>query len=264
MPAASFFRRWFRFRLAVGSLLLAGLTFLVPPWLVAGPPRWSAAPQPTLRDSHLTLHARQALMEDPQLARLYLGVSVRLGVATVWGPVPSEDLARHAVDLLRRVQGLLDVRSQMYVGSAGETAAEVPRASPGRPALPPFLPLEPRSGGALMGRAGEAGTAKPPRRPGGGYDSLTGFDVGSARPLSEAVSLLPPVPPTDPSSQLPPAIEQLRQSNPRFQLVRIEAEGGAVHLHGKPVDREAMLALAESISRLPGVKRVFLHDAPGD
>ena len=56
----------------------------------------AAADDGVLRDCTLTVRARQALLQDSTLAPLNLGVTVRAGVATLWGETPSAWVGRRA------------------------------------------------------------------------------------------------------------------------------------------------------------------------
>jgi hypothetical protein len=202
------------------------------------------------------MYARQALLKDEQLAGRNLGISVRQGIATVWGPVPSEAVARRAVERLREVKGLLDVRSQLYVAAA----AEPPPKSSGRPALLPLEPLMPND------LDNPAGTLKYPRTAAGGPRPPPVSGDRPARPLSEAVALLAPVPPggwnatPTSSSNLASSVEELWRSDLRYRIIRPQIQGSVVYLHGMASRREDMLDLAERLSRLPGVERVILKE----
>src|SRR5436853_7347916 len=63
------------------------------------------------RDLQREVQARQALQNDPKIAPFCLGVRVRNRVATLTGPVPTRELAQHAVNVLRQMPELSDVRS---------------------------------------------------------------------------------------------------------------------------------------------------------
>src|SRR4051794_23423697 len=90
--------------------------------LLAGDLAWASGPDPglpvrppgkffpRLHDVRLTSHARRALLEDCQLAPLNLGVKVKDGVATLWGPVPSEKVAEEALERVKGVEGIAGVR----------------------------------------------------------------------------------------------------------------------------------------------------------
>src|SRR5947207_6099690 len=84
----------------LGRLLLLGVTLFVPAGGLAPAGTIRLAPDPTQDLGH-TIQARRLLLEDPDLAPLNLGVRVRNRVATLWGPVPSADLALKAELRLR-------------------------------------------------------------------------------------------------------------------------------------------------------------------
>ena len=239
---------------------LGGMGLLGPPSLAAAPAAQPAAAPPSLRDARLAMNARQALARDEQLARLNIGISVRQGVATIWGPVPSEAVARRAVERLREVKGLLEVRSQLYLKEDLEPA---PRPS----GQPPLLPLEPPAVGALLGRRGDVAPApgETLRFPRDGADLRT-TPYGEEQPVrspASVVSLLPPVSPAETDAArdgLSPAIEQLWRSDLRYRVIRPQVQGGVVYLHGMAARREEMLDLAERIARLAGVERVILKE----
>ena len=124
------------------------------PWLAAAlaavllgatpsPPR-AAEPTPppppqkklTFRDILLTVHARTALADDPVLGPANLGVRVQDNVAVLWGPVPSEEVRRRAVNLVKKVKGVFDVRdAEVYVAAPPPPVVPMPVVH--TPPLPP-------------------------------------------------------------------------------------------------------------------------------
>src|SRR5688572_26384722 len=93
---------------AIGRTVLASL-------LVAAAARGAPADAAgTGADWPLTLQARNALWDDPLLAKLNLGVRVREGIAILHGPVPSQEVAEMAVGRLRRVPGVRGVLNETY------------------------------------------------------------------------------------------------------------------------------------------------------
>jgi BON domain len=68
----------------------------------------------------VTLHARKALWNYPELADLNLGVRVRQGEALVWGPVLDDAQAAEAVARLRLVPGVESVVNEMFVLPAND------------------------------------------------------------------------------------------------------------------------------------------------
>ena len=76
--------------------------------------------EPPAADWIVTLHARKALWNYPELADLNLGVRVRKGEALVWGPVLNESQAAEAVARLKLVSGIDSVVNEMYVLPAND------------------------------------------------------------------------------------------------------------------------------------------------
>src|SRR5262245_4154178 len=85
------------------------------------------------RDFRQTIQARKLLHDDPRLASLNLGVNVLEGVAILWGPAPSAQLAHQAEERLRGMIELVDVRNQLHVSDESSSPAQ-------QPAIPQFLP----------------------------------------------------------------------------------------------------------------------------
>src|SRR5262245_38312700 len=81
-----------------------------------------------IRDCRLAMRARQAWQQDPGLANvIHLGVTVRGGTATIWGAVPSAELARRAETLVREVQGIFEVRNELHVDVPNDPIVELLR-----------------------------------------------------------------------------------------------------------------------------------------
>lgn len=236
-----------------------------------------------IRDWQLTIYARQALTHDQVLAPLNLGVSVRKGVATLWGPVTSAATALRALDCVRRLPGLDDVRSELYI--VDDNNPSLP--SPAGPAVPPPA-TPPRPPARLVERSGTV-TAAPgqtlsvprvtlpvdPRRPADEQPtrvqppraSFTGsisFEpaVNAAQPsaISPPAAVLLPPRPLDSNTRLYAAVERLRQSDARFRHLQSSVRGGIVTLTGATPSGEDLMEFAQAVGRLPGVERVVLGD----
>jgi hypothetical protein len=138
---------------------------------------------PALRDLELTWEARQALLKDQRLASLNVGVTVRQRVATLWGSIPTADLARLAEDLVRQVPSLVEVRSEWQIEqAAGAKTRSFALPAGERPAVPDTPLAGPfQAPAALVGRPSEAGPAP-------GRDLA--WRPGRTAPIS-----LPPTPP---------------------------------------------------------------------
>lgn len=225
----------------------------------AGPPV-AKAPDST-RDMQVAVRTRRALSEDPRLAPLNLGVRVRAGVVMLWGPVPSADLKKRAVQKLEGVRGVLQVRTEeLYL------AVTPNRVEPLRLPLAPEPPThsqsaspDPVSGtlGTLTGRAPLP--ASPP------VAHAPGSPAPNRSPPRRSVSLLPPegiaTPPRQPTTapdSLAVRVERLRQAEPRFRAVRAEVRGGTVLLQAGDGEAENVMRFARQLSQVPGVERVVV------
>jgi hypothetical protein len=98
-----------RCRIAIG---LAGcLAFLA---ISAGAAR---ADDSRVNDLVLGLKVRAALWQDPELGSLSLEVTVKQGMATIYGAVPSEHFRQQAADVVGRVPGIKSVSNLARVRS---------------------------------------------------------------------------------------------------------------------------------------------------
>jgi hypothetical protein len=221
-------------------------------------PPSSAAADPA-RDCRLTLRARQALQQDASLALLpTLGVTVRSGVATLWGSVPSAEQSRRAEKLLRQLPGIFEVGNELEVESANDPLVEFLRSpTPRRPMGGPeslwFLANRPS---ALLGTRPDDFPAAPPR---------------SAESPAVGITLLPPVRLDAPvmsavhparTPDLGEAIDRLRRSDPRFGGIQVQVRQGIVWLSGTRELSARIFELAQAVSRLRGVERVIVQEPP--
>jgi hypothetical protein len=224
------------------------------------------------RDTYLMLQARRALLLDPDLAPLNLGVSVHGGVATLWGTAPSADLARDAALQVWQVHGLSAVRNELEVDALLTVDMEPPPPPRLRQphAAPEALAAAEGRGpapGALAGREARAttpATAQP-------------LPNAAPAPSGQTVILFAPVPfikqlpaaprqpvPNDAGFTLAQRVVQLRGQDARWQRIQVEVRGRAVFLHGVVARGEDLMDLAQRVSRLPGVERVVLGNVQVD
>lgn len=199
------------------------------------------------RDCLLTVRARQALAREAALAPLNLGVTVREGVATLYGSVPSPALARLARETVAAVQGVLEVRGELEIRPPDDPLSE-------------FLNLLPKAVVPLPDLLAHERYPAP-----GWLTSHWGDSAASSRP---AVSLMAPVTPRAPAApaavvektDLAGAVERLRRADIRFHRLRAEVRDGMVRLGGIAERREDAMAFAQQVSRLPGVGRVIIQE----
>jgi BON domain len=190
-------------------------------------------------DTRQTLRARQALLKDPLLAKLNLGVSVKSTMATLWGDVDDLKLSRRAEELIRQVPGVLAVQNNLNVLATDDPLREIVKQQAAK--LPLSVALPPRSAGTL--------TSQPPTEP-----AVTLLPPTLA-PAS-ANLLVPAAKPDDLSS----SVEKLTGSDPRFRGLRPEIDGGIIRLRGSAGRWEDVMELAQLISHVSGVERVILQD----
>jgi osmotically-inducible protein OsmY len=228
------------------SIALCGLLLLAPAAFAAGP---DSAPGRTasdrVRDLETQVRARQQLAADEELAPFNLGVSVRDGVAVVWGPVPSPEVKAKALAAVENVRGIYKVKSEMYVTRNAGTLVT--------PSYAVTLPDVPQTSASAMP---DWRTGKLPSLP-GQLSSKKG-DEPTGPPKS--VLLLPALaaPDDGPNGELASALEGIRKGDDRYRLIQYEMKNGAIYLRGtaKP---EHVMAFAQAISRVPGVERVVLQ-----
>lgn len=211
----------------------------------------------TYRDIQLTVHARRALADDPDLAPANLGVRVQDNVAVLWGPVSSEALKRRAVDVVKKVKGVFTVKdADVYIAAptvvveaSALTPPRLPEAPTHTEAASPPEPVS-ESVGALTARpAAEASPAEVVLRA-----PLPLGNVGPAQTVSAA-----------PPDGLAAAVEQARQAEDRFRQIDCRLAGDVVILRPGSGRGEDVMAFARAIARLPGLTRIVIEndgDAP--
>jgi hypothetical protein len=229
-------------------------------------PAWSAEaglPPPEalamIRDMRLTVHARRVLSEDERLRPYNLSVKVHDGVATLWGPVPSDEDGRRALRLVGEVRGVLWVRSELYVSDEIRPRPQ-PREGPTR--VQAALP-DPETGAlnTLTARPpAELPAAAPESGPGDGLQPM------SKAPTVQPVRLLAPVPiegagqPAAAPATLAAAVEQVWRGQERFRPIRVEVRGQTVVVRGGQARGEDVMALAQALRRVAGVAQVLVQD----
>jgi hypothetical protein len=210
------------------------------------------------RDLRHTLAARRALLRDPALATLNLGVKVHDRVAVLWGPVPSAEVRQRALEVLRAVPDLLAVRDESHLDVPDEAPPEF---------LPEFAPALP---GLWRGDSWRGQLTRRPDEPAPvAVPENVRFrpappEGDEANPAAEAVlpSVLVPA-----TSAVPPgaaglreALDRLVASEQRFHRLRAEPRGAEVHVSGTAAHGEDLQAFARRAARLPGVERVIVGD----
>jgi hypothetical protein len=236
----------------VGAVLFAAATWL-------GVVGHGLAIDPPL-DLKLVNKAQTALTQVPELNGFLLGVEVKDRVAVVFGTLPSAELDRRAVDVLKKIPDFRAVRSDVRIDPEKKPFVEPGSPSRFRPdAYPPYQSTIPT--GSLM--------KGPPK----GEPPSTDHRRADAAPL--AWQYAPGQGPRDEPAPTPAAgngnvvavdlsldqaILVIRQGNPRFAGVRHELRSRVVSLSGTVATWDDVMDLARAISRLPGVERVVVAE----
>jgi osmotically-inducible protein OsmY len=231
---------------------------LLCPFLVAADSSPPAA-QHDVHDIRLALRVRRALAQDTELARFPVNVTVKQGVVTLWGQVPSEALASRAAQLARRIQGVFQVRRELEIGPVEPDRDETPRLPDATRISAPLGPARgnSRPRGVLAGNPHEDRT--PPSAL--GDSAWIGPPITRKDPSAEAgppAVLLAP----QPLRKLEPlkdALDHLVRSDVRYARARAEVQNGVVTLSGNVSAMEHAMELAKRAAQLPGVKQVVVE-----
>lgn len=215
-------------------------------------------------DIRLTLESRQSLNADAKLAALNLGVAVKSGIATLFGPVPSEELARRAEARVRVVTGLRNVRNELHIAppldpDLRELARALEKSEARRPATPELiLTLDP------TGLAMRPPIAHHAPTPVSSLFSLAKSDPAPTMISPAAPAGHGPIPPSFPAEhgegKDPTAeIGRLRQSDNRYRGLSAKWLQGVVSISGTVRQWTDLWDFAGAVSKLPGVERVRIE-----
>ena len=236
--------------------------------LVLACPGWLPAEGPGVLDLSRSLLAQAALQQDPVLAPLDLGVTVRKGVATLFGPVPSRELGERAAALLCRLPELSGVRNQLFLDPFADLLAQ--GNVTGRPRPPHWTASRP-----------EGGRRPPPSPPGDNTQAPASPTLAPPAPAwipvpaparvppsavrkgPESPSVLPgirvPAPATTTTPAIEAAVEKLRGGQERFRLLRALVQGDRVFLSGAVARWQDVYDLSQAITDIPGVAGVTIR-----
>jgi osmotically-inducible protein OsmY len=195
------------------SLAVAGSAGLISATSEAGP-----APAAVSRDLSLQLRIRDALSDIPALAKINIGVRVNGGIVTLQGPLSSRELAEQTVSQVRKMNGVTEVRDELYVPTKDDAVAQaIPR------------PVTTNRPPTVIDR-----TVPPPK--------LNVTPVAGHRTLPTLLE----------------QIDRLRSTDLRFAEIRIEIREGRVILRGHVARARDAWDFADIVGRLPGVAGVTI------
>lgn len=234
----------------VSALLFLTLVLLVPmPARAAdkssGPFLFTSSSARTADDIEIETKVRRALGKDAQLGPLNLGVHMSGGIVQLSGPVPSAELKQRAIRIADHVQGVLEVRAKdLYLSTAAQNSKRLTvlvqddRPTQARSASPHSPSRVPSLGQQVTLLAPEM--AAPPAH------------------LPKPARLTANPRPAPPLISLAPAIERLRQRDPRFQQIRTQVRDNSVCIFPGDTPSEDVMTFAQAVRGLAGVQHVII------
>jgi BON domain-containing protein len=228
----------------------------------------------TEENCQLALFARDKLLADEVLAPLNLGVTVRGGVATLWGTVPSPALAHRAQERIRGVAGLAQIRNDLRISNLDEETAEFIKGPAGGREFVKKTNEEPKIIGSASSSANAYPSSLARRREMTPLVSRSeDFKQATAKsnpPLvmpsiavpvgpTVSVSSFEPAPHWTPTSPVASSLERLRRNSERFQGIHYDIQGGVVHVWAASARGGDVFTFAQLAARIPGVQRVMVE-----
>lgn len=213
-------------------------------------------------DVSLTVAVRKALTREERLATLGLGVTVSDGRVTVWGPVPSAELAALVEARVKALAGVKDVTSEVHV--LPRDTADADRKPVAKTAGPEPVVLSPLPGLPLpVLRVQRDEDRSPPAQP---IKLDAARRTAAKEPAPEI--LAPAVARADPTLVRPIAnqpavglaahVEAILVRNARYDGVNAAVQSGLVRLSGTLEQWSDLWPLSDELSNLPGVTRVVV------
>jgi hypothetical protein len=221
-----------------------------------------------MRDVQQTVHARRLLADDPELKEHHIGVAVRDRVATLWGPVPSAEVAFRAELCLRMMIELAEVRNELVVSDLMEPVRRPLKIdAPPRYVPEPMPPNLPRGARSLLGAPirlmGEDGTVG--KRPASQQNlSERSLDIKELPPIALPKQGSPHVggeTSSEADQRLVVAVRAILQSKDSFGPVLFAVKEGRIYLKTSGPDSEVLHDAAQAVSRLPNVVGVILVES---
>ncbi len=210
------------------------------------PPLATQAETAATEDWLLETRAREALWKEARLTDLSLEVTVRSGVASVFGAAPSQELRQRAAVVVEAVEGIRSVRNQVRVRTPASPPEPGPRVFPPVDQPPRSnlierpLPADrgPVSPGILTGRP----------QPDQSADDSRAWQPKPAGDITAKATLG--------SSPLAFSLPRLLQANPRFRGVEFSLNGDRVRLRGTLATEADLADLVRAVSSLDGVEAI--------
>jgi BON domain len=267
-----------------GLVAMVGFASAADPIPPASP---SARPAtPYLSDVMLARSALMALDAEAELKGVNLVVSVVDGVAVIGGSVPNTTVSKRAEQVVRKVDGIKDVRNSCFVSTGPDpllkaVADKRPSTLPPRPVMaelpgvltnqfPQAAPFQPDT--SVASAADPNSTVVARRLPTAGGLGVLGAPVG---PVGSGIAVAAPpvVPATAPgrltgttpaaAADVQFAVGEMRKLESRFAKLTVETRDGTLVIGGSaPLAADAW-DFAQKLRTIPGVSRVAIGTVTG-
>jgi osmotically-inducible protein OsmY len=234
--------------MCVERILVGMVVFLTAASVQAGPSRFD---DDAGRDLRQTMEARKLLADEPDLEAINIGVTVHNRVATLWGPVPSIEVAFRAELVLRSMFELTAVRNELFVSDLVEPIKKPLRIDNAPRTVPPKLPRAlPGAPGVLTGNENKRSVPQP---------------TAKEKPIvPDSLPRIPPIDTNVPATSIDgdavvaSAVRSVLSENAAFHQVQFIVRDGRVYLRTLGSDTEALRQAARAVSRLQNVSGVTL------
>jgi len=205
------------------------------------------------RDFQLTVHARQVLAEIPGLAGLNIGIRVRRGVLTLWGPIPDRKIVFLLIARMENLKGISRVISELYIGSGGEGVQAFTVLTNREPMQLTDARTPPNSAETLPRTEGSLSRVL--RMPSG--LPVPGKTIGIPQPaqLTGKVEKSRAVITSSLQAQTEARLAELVRQQPCFGLIRYRLDGECLMILGGS-DAPRLMEFANCCSVISGIKRI--------
>lgn len=227
---------------------------------------------PAISDVVLARSALSAIDADPALRDANLLVSVVDRVAVIGGPVPTLDHGKRAEAIVRRVNGIVEVKNRCFVQDVPDPLL---RAMSARPAatksteLPGVVPspktglveeFSPALGSNSLAAVEPSEKSVVARRPANPGDSVLLPPVGNSRPATPKSNAAPAASGVlaGRTADALAAAESLRKADRRYEKLTVTFTNGTFVIAGAAARASDAWDLADQLRRIPGVPRVAL------
>ncbi len=226
---------------SASRLAAASVALISSLWFLAGAHQAQGMDFMSASDINLSLSARTAIAEDFRFFFLNLGVPVRDGIATVWGPVPSEESATQILEVIGKIKGIKGVHNDMVVLPEQDWPQEWRRT---RPLLRPLDQV-------TLPQPEVAVSLRPPLALDESSDAGNSAFLQSLSPFARGQFAS-----QEHKPDLSDDLRAIKESDARFARIDVVLQDHIVYIRGQGA---ILFTIAERVAVLSGVDRVVIQ-----